>query len=185
MLRIRGSLFVLSLFLGSSSLVAAAKPKPRAAKPSPAKHNPQVEAQLRASFGRADLNKDAFLDEMELAKAFRGPNATPIAQPQFDDKGNFAMPTAQQSRKYPDQVYLWALDTDRDGKLSWTEFDAYGEAYAAQLKNMQQRNQQAIRAAYAQAQRNQARRRGANYSRGKRPSSRQPTKNHARRPRGR
>lgn len=92
-----------------------------------------------------------------LAKAFHGPKAEPAPQSQYDEKGNLASPSGQSGTKYPDQVYLLALDREGDGKVSWHEFDSFGEAYAAQLKNMQRLKQQALRAAYAQAQRNLAR----------------------------
>ncbi len=142
------------------------------------RHDPLVEAQLRVSFGRMDLNKDGLLDDVELARAFRGPRAKPVPLPQFDDKGNYTSPSGQAGLKYPDQVYLLALDQDGDGRISWAEFDSYGEAYAVQFKNMQRLNQQALRAAYAQAQRNLAVRRNANYSRHGRSSYYRPVRTH-------
>ncbi|MBY0228376.1 MAG: EF-hand domain-containing protein, partial [Gemmataceae bacterium] len=142
------------------------------------KHDPLVDAQLRVSFGRMDSNKDGFLDDVELARAFRGPKARPAPMPAYNDKGEFVMPSGQAGLKYPDQVYLLALDQDGDGRVSWAEFDSYGEAYAAQFKSMQRLNQQALRAAYAQAQRNLAVRRNANYSRYGRPNYYRPARSH-------
>ncbi|MBI2805516.1 MAG: hypothetical protein HYX68_11115 [Planctomycetes bacterium] len=117
------------------------------------RHDPLVEAQLRVSFGRVDLNKDGFLDAAELAKSFRGPNAKPAPQPAFDDTGNFVYPDGQTKAKYQDQIYLLALDKDYDGQISWAEFEEYGEAYAAALRG-QQLEQQRQRDLYYQAQRN-------------------------------
>lgn len=174
MSRISSVLCVLGLMLGTS----AGKQPPRPPGPAPIRHDPLVDAQLRVSFARMDLDKDGLLDDAELARAFRGPRAKPMPLPSFNDKGEIVSPGGQPGLKYPDQVYLLALDQDGDGKISWTEFDAYGEAYAAQFKNMQRLNQQALRAAYAQAQRNLAARRNYNYSRNGRPGYYRPVRSH-------
>lgn len=155
-------LVALLLTLPASTAPGQAKAPP---KPAPGKHDPAVEAQLRMSFAKIDLDKNGFMDDTELAKAFRGPNAKAAPSVGFDEKGN--LPPAA-SIKLPDQIYLVALDRDGDGRVSWAEFDAHGEAYAAQLKNLQQLNQQALRQAYAQAQRQLAVRRNVNYSRNNR-----------------
>lgn len=117
------------------------------------RHDPLVEAQLRATFGRADLDKDGFLDAAELARSFRGPNAKPAPRPDYDDKANFVFPGGQSGPKYQDQTYLLALDKDFDSRISWAEFDEYGEAYAAALRG-QQLAQQRQRELYYRAQRN-------------------------------
>lgn len=135
----------LAFFLGVAAFPAQAQ--------SPAgKHDPLVESQLRAEFARVDLNKDGFLDADELAKAFRGPKAKAPPPLEYDDTGNIK-PGTGLDRKLADQTYLYALDKDFDGRISWPEFDEYGEASAAALraKQLDQQRQQAL---YLQAQRN-------------------------------
>lgn len=162
MIATKGFLAALSLLLGTTAALAA---QPTAPRPASSKHDPVVEAQLRASFGRVDLNRDGFLDDAELAKAFRGTTAKPPPPLSFDEKGYPIRPAGPSTTSYPDQVYRLALDRNSDGRISWAEFDEYGESYAAQFKNTQQLNQQALRTAYAQAQRLQAQRYNINYSR--------------------
>jgi hypothetical protein len=116
------------------------------------KHDPVVEARLRADFARFDLNKDGFLDANELARAFRGPTAKAPPVLEYDDMGNIKSGTGL-DRKLADQTYLYALDKDFDSQISWAEFDEYGEAYAAALRG-QQLDQQRQQALYLQAQRN-------------------------------
>lgn len=158
-------LAALVLLLGTTVLPAA--PQKPAAKPAAPKHDPVVEAQLRASFGRVDLNRDGSLDEDELARAFRGVNAKPPARPEtkYDEKGNPISSGEVDLKKYPDQVYLLALDKNGDNRISWAEFEEYGEAYYAQIANAQKQNQQAMQAAYTQARAAQFRRGNNNYSR--------------------
>lgn len=176
MYRVTVSLGAIVLLFGLTATPAEAQPK----QPS-GKHDPAVEAQLRVTFARADLDKDGYLDATELAKSFRGANAkAPPQVPQFDEKGNLNPQANRAALKYPDQVYLLALDKDDDGKVSWNEYDAYGEAYAAQFKDMQRLNQQALRTAYAQAQRQLAARQNLNYSRSARANYYRPALSHRR-----
>src|SRR5690349_740217 len=71
---------------------------------------------LRAEFDRADLNSDGFLDVVELARAFRGPDAK-LAPPLYDEKGRPTPALAQASSEYPDLVFLWAADKDGDQRV--------------------------------------------------------------------
>jgi hypothetical protein len=146
---------IVTLLLGAHVVKVEAQTK------SSTKQNPIAEAQLRVAFARMDLNHDAFLDAAELAKAFRGPKAAPPPPLEFDDTGN-PKPGTGFDRKYGDQVYLYALDKDFDGKISWPEFDEYGEAQYGQQLNPQK--QQTL---YRQAQRNvvSSRSRRGTYSR--------------------
>ncbi|HEY7153846.1 MAG TPA: EF-hand domain-containing protein [Gemmataceae bacterium] len=113
---------VLALLLSLSTLTTAAPPK-----------NPQVDAQLHALFNKWDLNHDGFLDKEELAKHFRGPKATPPDGDMYGDKGNLTPLYYQARKKYPGLIFLWSLDKDMDGRVSWTEFEQYGQQYAAAL----------------------------------------------------
>lgn len=125
------------------------------------KHDASVELQLRALFNRYDLNKDGFLDAGEVAKAYRGPTAKPAPQPGYDSKGNFVAPQGSNSYKYPDQLFLLAADRNHDDRVSWDEYDVYGESIVLRAKNQQA----AMRAAYARAMRNAAARRNVAFSR--------------------
>lgn len=116
------------------------------------RHDPLVEAKLRVDFARVDLNKDGFLDAEELAKSFRGAKAVPPPPLEYDDTGNIK-PGTGLDKKFADQTYLYALDKDFDGRISWPEFEEYGEAYAAAIRG-QQLDQQRQQALYLQAQRN-------------------------------
>jgi len=148
----------LAFFLGVAAL-------PAQAQVSAGKHDPLVEAKLRADFARVDLNKDGFLDADELAKAFRGPKAKAPPPLEYDDTGT-VKPGTGLDRKLADQTYLYALDKDFDSRISWPEFEEYGEAYAAALRG-QQLDQQRQQALYLQAQRNflAAQQRRTTYSR--------------------
>lgn len=77
---------------------------------------------LDASFAQADRNKDGFLDADELAKAFRGPNATATS----DKVG------ARESHR--DHQFLYAWDANKDGKISKAEFEKYEAKLAAEAK---------------------------------------------------
>jgi hypothetical protein len=125
----------------------------------------QVDTQLQLIFNRADSDHDGFLDEMELAKSFRGAKAKP-APPLYDDKGNLTSAYARGQTKYPDRLFLYALDKDGDGRVSWDEFRTQGEAYAAALQK-QQAQLMNMQRAYMQAARNRARQmaRNVNYYR--------------------
>jgi hypothetical protein len=115
------------------------------------RHDPLVEAKLRADFARGDLNKDGFLDAAELAKSFRGAKAVPPPALEYDDLGNMK-PGTGLNKKYADQTFLYALDKDLDARISWLEFEEYGEAYAGAIRG-QQLDQQRQQALYLQAQR--------------------------------
>ncbi|MBX9678391.1 MAG: EF-hand domain-containing protein [Gemmataceae bacterium] len=116
------------------------------------RHDPLVDAKLRADFARVDSNKDGFLDAEELAKAFRGAKAVPPPALEYDDTGS-VKPGTGLNKKFVDQTFLHALDKDFDGRISWLEFEEYGEAYAAAIRG-QQLDQQRQQALYLQAQRN-------------------------------
>ncbi len=121
-----------------------------------------IDAQLQQSFKKADANNDGFLDGDELAHALRGPKAKP-APAMYDDKGNITAAFYQARTKYPDMIYLAAMDKDDDGRISWNEYRTYGETYAANLLNQRQAMQRMM----LQAMRNQARyrNRNTNYNR--------------------
>jgi hypothetical protein len=140
----------LPLTLGLCVAATAAPPK-----------DPQVDLQLKALFNKWDLDHDGFLDKEELAKHFRGPKAKPPQGDMYDDKGNLTPLFYQARTKYPDLVFLWSLDKDMDGRINWTEFEQYGQAYAAALKQLVKNRQQlaltqqrALQNMYAQAYRN-------------------------------
>ncbi len=129
--------------------------------------DPQVEAQLHALFDKWDLDHDGFLDKEELAKHFRGPKAKPPEGDMYDDKGNLTPLYYQARTKYPDLVFLWSLDTDTDGQISWPEFEKYGQQYATALKQRQQTQQRMLQSIYGRAYRNvrTAQHRNTNYNR--------------------
>jgi hypothetical protein len=111
---------------------------------------PQAEAQVRALFKKIDTNGDGFLDKDELAHHFRGPRARAPQEGMYDDKGRLTTVYYQARRKYPELVFLWSVDSDMDGRVSWSEFAKYGQAYAAALKARQAAYQAALRNAYRQ-----------------------------------
>jgi hypothetical protein len=133
----------LALLLSLSTLATAAPPQ-----------NPQVEAQLHALFNKWDLNHDGFLDKEELAKHFRGPKAKPPDGDMYDDKGNLTPLYYQARKKYPGLIFLWSLDKDMDGRVSWMEFEQYGQQYAAALTQRAQSQQRLLQQIYSQAYRN-------------------------------
>lgn len=90
---------------------------PGAALAAPANNHP-----FAASFARADRNKDGFLDEAELAKEFRGPNAKPIT----DAPGK--------RETHPDHAFLAVWDANKDGKISRAEFEKYEQKAVASAK---------------------------------------------------
>ena len=97
----------------------------------------QVSAQhpLDGAFIRYDKNKDGFVDEVEMAKAFRGPNAKPVA----DKVGT--------KESHPDHVFLDAWDADKDGKISRAEFEKYEQKALADVRAAANRNRTYTRAA--------------------------------------
>ncbi len=117
----------------------------------------QAEPRLRALFDKADLNRDGFLDRDELARSYRGPNAKSPEGGMYDDKGHLTPLVYQARTKYPDLVFLWAVDKDGDNRVSWAEYRQFGlDDYAAKLKQ-QQALQVAIQSATRQATRNRGR----------------------------
>lgn len=90
---------------------------------------------LDGAFIRYDKNKDGFLDEGELAKAFRGPNAKPVA----DKLG------AKES--HADHAFLDAWDPNRDGKISRAEFEKYEQKALADARAAANRTRTYSRAA--------------------------------------
>ena len=130
---------------------------PPAGTAKPAGKYPLLDYKLRLAFDRMDLNKDGYLDRDELAKAFRGAKAK-AAPPLYDDKGQVTVGGRQAPTKYPDLMFLTALDKDGDDQISWNEYRTYWEtAYANYLA--------AYRHGPAQAF-NYAPRRNGNYYRG-------------------
>ena len=165
-----------SIGILSTILVASASSAPPKTKPAAPMHDAAVEAQLKAIFTRTDINKDMFLDATEVARSYRGYGAKPAPQPGYDSKGNYVAESATNGYKYPDQIFMLAADRDGDNRVSWDEFDVYGESIAVKVKSQQQ----AMKAAYARAQRNQASQRNRAYSRNGRGHHR-PVARHARR----
>lgn len=70
-------------------------------------HQPQVHSTLKQAFQRMDINKDGFLDRNELARGYPGTNPN---------------------------LRLLSIDRNRDGLVSWTEFDQAGESRSAQVR---------------------------------------------------
>jgi hypothetical protein len=114
-----------------------------------------TDAQLRLLFDKYDLNKDGYLDADELARAFRGRNAKPMPHFALHDLKGKTYPITQDLRRYPDEIFLRATDTDFDGRVSWPEYKAYGEAYATVLRQ-EVGFERALQAAYLRALQNQA-----------------------------
>lgn len=130
--------------VGSAGLLAAA-PVPKKA----------VDAQLKTVFQGVDQNSDGFLSGDELARHFRGPKAAPPPA-MYDDKGNISQSYEQAKSKYPDMLYLVAMDHDNDGRISWNEFRSYGENFARALQKRQAKLQ-SLQKAYVRAMQNRMR----------------------------
>jgi EF-hand domain pair len=96
--------------------------------------------QFRALFDAWDLNKDGNLDRHELAKAFRGANATAY-KPASDDK----LTAKARASKYPDYEFLIELDQNRDGKISRTEFIDWARSFALEWRHLKTREQSIAR----------------------------------------
>jgi serine/threonine-protein kinase len=100
----------------------------------------QVVDNLRALFSLIDTNKDRYLDEEELAIAFRGKKAKPYAQDvegrekrEATDEpktGTKPPPNLNEIKNYPDYDFLTRLDKDNDGRISRQEYDAWAETQA-------------------------------------------------------
>ncbi|MFO0864878.1 MAG: EF-hand domain-containing protein [Gemmataceae bacterium] len=114
------------------------KPAPKS-DPAPAMLNRQMDewelsqrnlmmTQMRARFSSMDGNRDDFLDEAELAIGFRGKNAKPPVAPSPTSEN--PPKTAPDSKKYPDQDFLLALDDNNDRRVSLAEYLEWAEDYA-------------------------------------------------------
>lgn len=112
----------------------------------PAAAQPNGRNPLDAGFDKWDKNKDGHLDADELAKAYRGPNATAAAHKPGDN------PRAD--AQHPDHLFLETWDADKDGRISRAEFDRYEAKTLADLRATANRQ--------------------VNYSRAGRPSYRRP-----------
>jgi hypothetical protein len=135
------SLAVLMVMLASMEVPGAAKKKD----PPGTETNLAI---LRAWFARYSNDKNE-IGKVEAAKAFgyskpydvpAGPVLkTPTGKPKDDDKDSSE--TAPKSDKpdkstyanRPDFLFIAALDTDGDGKVSKEEFDTWAHDYAVQL----------------------------------------------------
>ncbi len=105
-----------------------------------------IMGQLRFLFDKWDLNRDGNLDSDELAKAFRGKDAKAYS-------GNGKAPTNETAAKFPDYQYLVELDQDRDGKISYREYEDWAHSYAKdQMKQQSSRSSSKKAAAGAGAQ---------------------------------
>lgn len=105
----------------------AALPLSRAAAADTPAHNNAVQNNLHAQFTKYDVNKDGFLDEEELAKAFRGPSAKPI-----EDKVGAA-------ETHGDHIFLKRWDANKDGRISRAEFEKHEQQIAAQNRQLNAR----------------------------------------------
>ncbi len=90
-----------------------------------------IMGQFRELFATWDLNKDGFLDKVELAKAFRGAYAK-----SYDPKSKTAPTTKINFAKYPDYQFLVHVDQNGDGKISREEFLDWARGYAQDLKKV-------------------------------------------------
>jgi Ca2+-binding EF-hand superfamily protein len=88
--------------------------------------------QLKSRFATFDTSRDGFLDEAELAVAFRGKFAKPPmpAETQGTDAPKSTSPPTVDFKKYPDQEFLASLDDDGDRKISLAEFTDWAEDFA-------------------------------------------------------
>jgi hypothetical protein len=100
----------------------------------------QYMAVLRDWFKKADLNDDGYLNKLELAIAFRGPEAKPPDDPKDKPDGDKPKDSKHKPEptKYPDQEFLQVLDADGDGQVSRAEFETWARGYAEQLKKQEE-----------------------------------------------
>ena len=84
--------------------------------------------QMRLLFDSWDLNRDGYVDRVELAKAFRGQGAKPYSG---------AAPALKVADKYPDYAFMVQVDKDRDGKISSDEFEEWAKSYLQQRRKIQ------------------------------------------------
>lgn len=107
-----------------------------------------VKANLQAWFNYTDLNNNAWLDEMELAKAFRGAEAKPYwfyelarrnerKEKQKDAKNQSAKlevsygevlairPRKFEEKKFPDFTFLMTWDKNQDRQVSKNEYNDF------------------------------------------------------------
>jgi hypothetical protein len=97
--------------------------------------DPMLAQQLRMVFDSIDRDKDGYLDKTELAHAFRGPTAKPAPdiEPADDDEKK-PVKMNPNTPVYTDAVFLHTYDDNKDGKLSFDEFEDAGVGYSNQVK---------------------------------------------------
>jgi Ca2+-binding EF-hand superfamily protein len=98
--------------------------------------SPQLAAQLGAMFERMDLNKDAYLDREELAKAFRGPRAKPVPMAEDDPDKKDAKP-GRPMPVMPEDDFLKTWDKNTDAKISVSEFERWGVKFEQDMRKAQ------------------------------------------------
>jgi hypothetical protein len=119
----------------------------------------QIVSDMRAYFNYIDEDKDEHLDDEELARAFRGPDAKPYrpmelttspgAKSEVDRDGGVKavkgsdapvrLTPAQLKKKYPDYDFLMHWDIDRDGKISRAEFMEFANIVVSHFRTMFQK----------------------------------------------
>jgi Ca2+-binding EF-hand superfamily protein len=130
-------LLVVMLLWSAGSFARAANPPNANPQPGDPPGTEALMRDYRAWFDKCDKNKDGVLDKSELAKAFRGVNAKPAAEPQQDAAKQIAMKTDKRPAKpkeYADTKFLQLVDQDKDGKVSREEFQGWARQMAAQAK---------------------------------------------------
>ncbi len=96
-----------------------------------------VRSDLQQFFYIADTNNDGYLDEEELAVAFRGNNAKPFGFGETSTKRS--LPDANQRRNYPDLEFLSRVDKDADLRISRPEMAAYADEMSPVLREANQK----------------------------------------------
>lgn len=99
-------------------------------------------SQHKSKFASFDSSRDNFLDEQELAVAFRGKSAKPpvrVAEAVGSEAPKTTAPATIDTKKYPDQEFLLAVDDDMDKKISLAEYLDWADDFAkVQAQQMRQ-----------------------------------------------